>query len=734
MLRKRVVATAIIIFVLGVVFGIVMSKIDTFEFRAILACVAFVSVAFVVYSARLDGFPNSKFMIAAALAVAAFSLGALRVSLHNYTADFSNVYAGKDDSGIFEITEINENSVDVRVVESTVGVPNGKKIRIYLDEKYDFFIGDRFSANVMYKLTDSEQHYAKGLTLSATAEIIEHKYGEGLIYNIRKSLSESSDRLFSMFEHASPIAKGVTIGDRSDIDSYTFSVYKTLGVSHVLSISGMHLSLIVMAFNALLSGLRLGRRWVNGISILFSVLYTLVAGFTPGVVRSAIMMIVLMISRMFVRKSDQITALFVALAILIVINPYSICSAGLQLSFACTLGILLSQQLWVRFRQKMFAFRLAQKGIKGKLVQLLVNLFSAVLVTMVSTVFSFPILFLSFDTVSWISPIANLLIVPFFSFAVGVAFFAIMVGAFLPSVGAIIAYPAGLIFDFVTDLAVEIYKLDFSNISVHQSFMIVPFAISLFLICMLCIGGFNHRRTALFFATMVCFCVSIVVCDAINSAKRADTAILEYGRDKGEYLYICGNNVSTYVDIGGYSSEPDAVFKNGMTHIDDYVILQYDSFSLSRFEYISGTVSIDRIYVSRPVEEEETALYMGIKALSTERNCDIIFLDDAYEKKFADFCTVYLFHNESGHSDGTMLVAEVGDKDIHFFGNGYDNFVDTDFAVAMNGNVTAQEDINADKIYFLSDGNEYEDSIVTFDKCLRIEYDNSESDFSVYEP
>ena len=84
--------------------------------------------------------------------------------------------------------------------------------------------------------------------------------GSGFFYNIRKSVFENSDGLYGKFEDASSIAKAVTIGDRTELDSYTYSIYKTAGLSHVLAISGLHISLISMSLFALLNALSLGRK------------------------------------------------------------------------------------------------------------------------------------------------------------------------------------------------------------------------------------------------------------------------------------------------------------------------------------------------------------------------------------------------------------------------------------------------------------------------------------------
>ena len=69
--------------------------------------------------------------------------------------------------------------------------------------------------------------------------------------------------------------------------------------------------------------------------------FTLISGCTPSVVRAAVMLILLQLAALLGRERDPLTALALALMLLLAWNPFSAAHIGLQLSFASVAGILL---------------------------------------------------------------------------------------------------------------------------------------------------------------------------------------------------------------------------------------------------------------------------------------------------------------------------------------------------------------------------------------------------------
>ncbi|MBO5870028.1 MAG: hypothetical protein J6Q89_04690, partial [Clostridia bacterium] len=214
------IATLVSIFALGVVFGILVVEHDTFSLRALFVALAAISVLFIIASRHFQDKINYKRVSAVAFVVAAFSFGVLRVTIYNEfevkTSDLDN----RTDSVEFKISDVNTYYVDAYVNSSEIGVRKGELVRVYSDVFKDGIVaGDIFYADVRYNFNDSPSNLADGISLTASADINEYIDGSGLLYSIRKSVSENSVELYDAFEYAPSISKAVVVGDRSSLDS-----------------------------------------------------------------------------------------------------------------------------------------------------------------------------------------------------------------------------------------------------------------------------------------------------------------------------------------------------------------------------------------------------------------------------------------------------------------------------------------------------------------------------------
>ena len=733
MYRKRYVAAAISIFVLGVVFGISMKEYDTFCFRALFIALCVASVCFGVFFVRKNNINISKRIIAATFAVAAFSFGVMRVSLFNTLATKNDKFFGKNDNVTLEIRDVNDGYIDAKVIYSELGVSKGTNIRIYPEsEPEDAIAGDLLCAELKYSYYIKNSNYAKNIALTASGEIISHEHGSGLLTHIRRHVSNASEKLYGSFEYAPVISKAVTIGDRSGLDSYIFSLYKVGGISHILAISGLHITLIVMSFYSFLSVLGIRKSISCSSAMLLAFLYVALVGFTPGAVRSTVMIAFLLGMRMFMQRSDNVTTLFFALLVLLMENPYAILSAGLQLSFLCSLSIIvIGPYLYTvtsRFRQG----RKKMSKLKWAVNCFISAMLTSLIITVVSSLFTLPIMVLSFDCVSYVSPLVNLLAVPLFSYAVGFALVAYVVSLIWAPFAAVVAYPAGLIFDFVTKLTRLIFDSNFGIISTKTRFVFLPLACSAIMIFILV--TIRRRRFKHFVAGLIVFCISVGICGALNGLL-ARKPLLEYGDSGGEYVYLQTDDESFYFDIGGYRVNSDVVYENGRTDADTYVITCFDDYTYKRADNFTATMNVKHIVIRNPSNEYEESLNSQIKELANARNCDIIYYEDIYTRILADGSEISVIVEDNA----PMICFDLYGRKIRFLGNGFSKRVYCDIAVAMNGFAGRYHDVDCESFYassrFIESAGEPSASYFSaFDYSIGFKASNNESDIVIYEP
>ncbi len=733
MYKKRLIATTVSIFALGVVFGIFSVEYDTFSFRALFGALAVFSTVFTVASCYFKDNINIKRVSAVALAVAAFSFGVLRVTVYNSFEINTSQFDGENDIAEFKVSEVNTYYADAYVITSDIGVPKGELVRVYADEFSDTLIsGDRFYADVKYNFSDSRSTYAEGISLTASATIKSYETGNGLFYRLRQSVSQNSVKLYEGFTYAPAISKAAVVGDRSSLDSYIYSLYNSSGLSHVLAISGLHVSLFSLNLYTFLMILAFRQKFVCVFCSLTAIGYASLVGFTAGAVRACFVFIFLMLFRLFKRRSDEITALFISLALLVLINPYSLWSVSLQLSYLCSLGIILAHPILAKI-QMFFNIRFNRsEGIIAIIYRLLSALVTPIFITFAATIFSFPIICTKFDTISYISPLINVFAVSLFSYAIGFAIVAFLVAPICLPLAKIISYPAGMVFDLITNLARKIHEAEIGTMSVHVPYMFVPVILSVIMIAVLVF--LSRRRVQAFACVAVLFCLSLYGCWVLNDTYIAKKSIIEYGNGSGEYVYFQTPDSNVYVDIGGYSSVTDAVYKNGCVALDKYILVDYSQYSLKRFDRLSGSMKVQSLYVPDPITSYEMDIYLQIKELANSRNCDIIHYDSVCVEEFTNESYVEVY-NDMGQ---TVIRAGIMGKSVVFVGGDFGEWIDCDVAVALNDYKSDGTHINAYDIYasddYLKSGYNTEHYFSRFKDTLRIEMYNQEGQIKIYEP
>ena len=239
-------------------------------------------------------------------------------------------------------------------------------------------------------------------------------------------------------EDAAPLIRALTTGNRDNLtDHYTSSLQRT-GLSHTVAVSGMHLSFLAALVSGLLGrGKRRSALVTCGVVLVF----TLISGCTPSVVRAAVMLILLQLAALLGRERDPLTALALALMLLLAWNPFSAAHIGLQLSFASVAGILLFSD---RLQERMLRVwkRPPKDSTPLRLLGALVRFGAAALsATLGAMVFTTPLTALYFGSLSLISPLANLMTLWAVSAAFSGGLIAGAAGAVLPELGRVLALP-----------------------------------------------------------------------------------------------------------------------------------------------------------------------------------------------------------------------------------------------------------------------------------------------------
>ena len=194
-----------------------------------------------------------------------------------------------------------------------------------------------------YEFDFGEYLHRNGMAAIATAKIEDVEITgrtrdlQSVILDVRWAIAA---RIDALFPQNAAMVRALVLGDRSLISEETRESLSATGTAHLISISGMHVTLLAMALTSLLTN------WLNKyparrIVLVFLAFYGALIGFTAPFVRALTMFALYCLGAAQGEPSDPLTLLGVALMGFLAVNPLSITDSGLILSFSASAGIIL---------------------------------------------------------------------------------------------------------------------------------------------------------------------------------------------------------------------------------------------------------------------------------------------------------------------------------------------------------------------------------------------------------
>lgn len=155
----------------------------------------------------------------------------------------------------------------------------------------------------------------------------------------QEKLANRIDRI-PLSEGSRALVKAMVLGDRSDVSATVMTDFSRAGIIHVLSVSGLHVGIIYFIIAWLLKRIGfLGMRFRSMAALGVVWLYAGVTGFSPSALRSAGMITLFELSRIGRRGTPGLEVLAGTAVIHCLIDPYTVFSAGAQLSYLAVAGI-----------------------------------------------------------------------------------------------------------------------------------------------------------------------------------------------------------------------------------------------------------------------------------------------------------------------------------------------------------------------------------------------------------
>ena len=365
-----------------------------------------------------------------------------------------------------------------------------------------------------------------------------------IIYYLRQKISNRINKI----SKTSSYLQTFILGDKSYLNEEVYNTYKDNGISHLFSISGMHISLITTVLFYIIKRISYNNYINYGIVISLLILYTLILGMMASILRTIIMYILFAINKLLKLNISDIQLMLLVLIIAILINPFIIYDIGFQYSYVISFSLII---------------------LKKRLSKIKKYFFKSLYISFVAFMVSFPITIYNFYQVNIISIPLNLIMIPL----VSIIIFPLSLITFI--------FPCldNILFIFIQVLefiSKYIDKIEYTKIIFSKPHLL--FIIIYYLIIYLSI---YNKKYIIYFLILTILHKSIYYFD--SSFK---IVLLDVGQGDSILIRFPHNSSNILIDTGGIINSSYSIVINktipylksiGITNID-YLILSHGDY------------------------------------------------------------------------------------------------------------------------------------------------------------
>jgi len=258
---------------------------------------------------------------------------------------------------------------------------------------------------------------------------------------------------------SSSILKAMILGDKFFLTPEIRESFSHSGLSHIIAISGLHITLLASLFLSFLLFLGISRRQAFYFNILFLFFYLMLIGAPASACRASIMGFLSFLSIYLGRLGNISNALFLVGLILLLINPLLIfADVGFQLSFLAVLGIIYIHPIIKEF----LINKIFRKFSIGD------NIVDIISITISVQLISAPLLIFNFNQVSLIAPLSNLLVLWTIPIIISFSIVAIIIFFISPFLSQIIFFLVDIILKYIILINDMVNKIPGAFISVGR--------------------------------------------------------------------------------------------------------------------------------------------------------------------------------------------------------------------------------------------------------------------------
>ena len=503
-----------------------------------------------------------------------------------------------------------------------------------------------------------EYLYYNGINYIVVADSISKiENNTKIIYYLKEKVNQ---RILSI-SYANEYIKTFILGDTTSLDDSVINSFRQNGISHLFSISGMHISLFAAIILSFLKRISYNNFYNYSVVIAFLSFYAILIGSSPSVIRSLIMYILFSLNKLFNLKIKKIDLMCLVLIIILLINPYYLYNISFQYSYIISFSLVL------------YSYKISK--VKNKIMKSLYT-------SLISFLVSFPICIYNFYQVNIFSIILNIFLIPYVS---------------------IIIFPLSLICFIIPKLSIILHFF----ISILES---ISLFISKYSIGIICFSKPNIYLIIIYYILIIMFLhnyknIYLFVLLFIHKTfiyfePTIKVSYLDVGQGDSIFIKYPYNKSNILIDTGGLLNSNYSVISNktipylksiGIYKIN-YLILSHgdydhmgeainliNSFKVDKVIFNCGTHNNLEKKLINVLDKKKIKYYSCIKELSIDNNKLYFLQTKEYNNENDNSNVIYtefnnykfLFMGDAGIDKEKDILKKYNLKDIDFLKVGH---------------------------------------------------------------
>lgn len=462
----------------------------------------------------------------------------------------------------------------------------------------------------------------------------------------RRSLGRSIEKQLPSEEAG--LIRAVLLGEKERVSDRSYGNFKKIGASHLLVISGLHMTALASCLSMLFTVLRLNRTGRNLLTAGMLAGFLFLIGFPVSAVRSAIMYIIALLAGCLGRKADSVNSLGFAVFIICLANPFSGGDLGFALSVFSTLGILL-------LGSRIFHGLLRPFEKKEKLRRLLAPAAGSLSMTFSAMLFTLPLQIAVFGGVSLLAPLASLILVFPCTLLLYLSLAAAVLGV-LPGCFALsrpFAFCAGWLARFSLNAAARLAQIPGTYLNLSQPVGLIVLAGVLLILSML--WAFRWSRPAVCAALMGILLLS--GCGRALENRGRDTVTFIAVPDSS-CVVVMKNRRAAVLSLGGYrtNAAEDLLLRNNIGKVEILCMPVRDRDAGEAAVSLLETFGADRLALP-------SGIRLGRELLLAGRNSARVYLEDGNDLEVLDGVRITSEHQMQRltvEAYGNSVIVETG--------------------------------------------------------------------------